>query len=198
MNRPEFICFKHCTTFIFCKSVPSHCQVCKSSDPNYTVQPFQVPCPFTIAKEKPTNLVIRPSKGTFFEYSANEDLHIGVVNSSGSILEFDKCGLVKDDFATWNCCIAIKLVPGSWDDHWDEVLEAICQSRKWVVANYNDATLNCFDFVIEFLNTLKFQDFEFLDKERLCRDFILPRIKDVVKYTAIYRKLRDRDYFIQE
>ncbi|XP_012263671.2 MKRN2 opposite strand protein [Athalia rosae] len=192
------ICFKHCCSrAIFCKQVPDDCPLCNSAIADYELEPFRLPYPFTKAKESPVTVVIRPSIGNFLnDYNVTDDLHIGIVDSEGFVWEFDTPGLIKDDFLNWENCLAFKIVPQSWTDHWDQILRRTCNNRKWSSINYREDTLNCFDFVLEFLKALKFEDLVFFSKEEFCQQFIIPKIQDALKFITIYRKLRDADYFV--
>ena len=196
---PSVICFKHCSSeSIFCKEVPAICPFCKKSTNTFILEPFQIPYPFTNAIQNPTSIVIRPSSGNFLhDFNINHDLHIGIVDSNGQILEFDKRGLIKNDYANWTNCVSLKLVPDSWESHWDETLEVTCKNVMWQSNNYHDKLMNCFNFVIEFLRLLKYENIQFMKKEEMCEIFILPKLQEAVRYISLYRKLINENFFIQ-
>lgn len=198
-SLPSIICFKHCSSeSIICKQVPTVCPLCQKSTTTFILEPFQIPFPFTKATENPTSIVIRPSSGDFLNnFNTNSDLHIGIVNSTCHIFEFDKRGLTKNDFTKWTNCFALKLVPSSWELHWDETLETTCQSLKWQSHNYDDKLMNCFNFVIEFLRLLKYESVQFMTKEDMCEAFILPKLQEALRYISLYRKLINVNCFLQ-
>lgn len=196
-SHPSIKCFKHCSSeSVFCKQVPTICPLCKKSTNSFILEPFEIPYPFVNANQSPTSIVLRPSFGDFLhDFDSNHDLHIGVVNSRGQIAEFDKRGLIKDDFAKWTNCVALRLIPKSWESHWDKILEIICQNSKWNPTNYHEKSMNCFNFVIEFLEILKFENIQFMSKEEMCEIFILPKLQDAMRYISLYRKLLNENYF---
>lgn len=195
---PRIVCFKHCDSrAIFCKEVPFVCPLCNLAINDYALEPFRLPNPFVNAKESPTTITIRPSRGDFLnDYKVTEDLHIGIVDSEGRVFEFDKPGILKNDFTNWKNCLALKIVPESWTEHWDLTLETVCNDKKWSSLNYREDSFNCFNFVIEFLNELKYDKVKFNGKENFCRHFLIPRIQDALKFVKFYRKLKNVDYFV--
>lgn len=197
---PRIICFQHCSSkAIFVKKVEEKCPLCGSTVFDYTLEPFEIPYPFTRATHNPTAIVVRPSRGDFLDdYTIGDDLHIGIVDSGGCVVEFDKYGLTIDDSVRWNHCLALKVVPRSWESHWDRTLEVTRKDAKWNPRNYDQTTMNCFNFVIEFLNGLKYKNVEFMNKEGMCETFVLPKIRDTLRYLSIHRKLKDRDYFVPD
>lgn len=197
----NIICFQHCcSTSIFCKQVPTVCPLCNNNClSKFTLEPFVVPHPLVNAKDHPCCIIVRPSTGNFLDnYTAADDLHIGVTNSLGNIVEFDKCGLVSNDYQKWKECVAISLIPESWQTFWDELLMEMSNSSKWHWNNYDEVNFNCFNFVIEFLKNLKHPDMQFVDKESLCEAFILPKIENILKYALLHTKLMDKQYYVQD
>lgn len=195
---PRIICFKHCSsTSVFCKEVPERCPLCNSTISDYVLQPFRLPYPFVRADECPVSVVMRPSRGDFLnDYKITADLHIGIVDSNGHVYEFDTPGVIINDISNWQNCLALKIVTGSaWTDHWDGTIDTICKDDKWSSKNYNQETLNCFNFVLEFLKQLKYKDAVFSSKEEFCSNFIIPKIQDALKFVTIYRRLKDDDHF---
>ncbi|XP_043253988.1 MKRN2 opposite strand protein [Colletes gigas] len=199
MSRdPGIICFRHCCSkTIFCKSVPEICPICRSCIANYNVEPFLIPYPYTNAVYQPASIIVRPSQGNFLnEYSILDDLHIGITNSKGMTFEYDKQGVIINDRSKWTDCIALKITPTSWDNHWDETLQELLKDIKWKSDNYDKATMNCFNFVIEFINNLKYMNAMFTSKENICDKLLLSKIQEAVKYNSIFKNLKNNDYFI--
>lgn len=197
-NDPGIMCFRHCSEkSVFCRNIPTTCPVCSSHIRDFFVDPFRIPYPLTNAIHNPTSVIIRPARDSFLEnYDGTRDLHIGIVNSIAKIVEFDKDGLIVNDVTRWTACVAFKVVPIAWTFQWDDTLSLMLKDLKWRHVNYNETTLNCFDFVLEFFNNLGHGDLKFTSKEDLCKRLILSRIQNVIKYSSLYRALRDQDYVI--
>lgn len=191
----KILCLKHdCQdVLIFCKKCPAFCPICKRSIDN--AEPFEVPNPSTRAKDSPFSVVLRPSVGDFLDnYNVNDDLHIGLTNSSGKVVEFDRNGLMRNSCqAKWNKCLAINFIPDSWKDFWEEVLNGIRIEK-----NYNEIDYNCFDFVFEFLEKLNYPDARYADKNEMCKMLILPQVQKMIKYAYVYRQLRNQDIYIKD
>ncbi|XP_014604630.1 PREDICTED: MKRN2 opposite strand protein [Polistes canadensis] len=189
---PGIICFRHCNIkSVFCKTIPEECPLCKEFIVSFRIEPFRIPYPFTNATSQSTSIVIKPSHGTFLDnYEINDLLHIGVVNSNGNLFEFDRYGLIINNFAQWTSCIAMQVVPASWDYYWDEILNIMRQDIKWKSINYNEDTMNCFDFVREFLYKLNYTNLQFKNAEDMCRELILPKLYEAVRYITLYKKLK--------
>ncbi|XP_076755150.1 MKRN2 opposite strand protein-like [Xylocopa sonorina] len=197
-SESNILCFRHCCSrSMFCKSIPKICPICQSCIVDYKIEPFLVPYPYTNAIYEENSIVIRPSQGNFLnDYHITDDLHIGITNSQGIVFEYDKEGLVINDCSKWTKCIAIRLIPSSWDNHWNETLTIMLKDPKWRSDNYNESLMNCFNFVIEFLNNLKYTNLSFVNKETICEKLILPKIRDALKYNSVSMKLKTSDIFI--
>ncbi|CAL7947744.1 unnamed protein product [Xylocopa violacea] len=194
----NILCFRHCcANSIFCKSVPEICPICQLCIVDYKIEPFLVPYPYTNAIHEENCVVIRPSQGNFLnDYHIINDLHIGITNSQGIVFEYDKQGLIINDYSKWTKCIAISLIPPSWGNHWNETLKIMLKDPKWRSDNYDESLMNCFNFVIEFLNNLKYINVCYVNKETICEKLILPKIKDALKYNSVSMKLKTSDIFI--
>ncbi|XP_026670485.1 MKRN2 opposite strand protein [Ceratina calcarata] len=194
----RILCFRHCCSkSIFCKNILDVCPLCKLLIVNFEVEPFVIPYPYANAMHEPNAVVVRPSRGDFLtNYDIAHDLHIGISNSQGIVFEYDKEGLIINDCSRWTSCIAISIIPSSWDNHWNETLKAMLKDSKWRSENYNELSMNCYNFVIEFMNKLKYMDMDFVDKETMCDKLILPRIRDAVRYNSLFIKLKAHEFFI--
>ncbi|KAL0131800.1 hypothetical protein PUN28_002982 [Cardiocondyla obscurior] len=197
-NDPGIICFRHCSAKnVFCFRVPATCPMCSSEIQNFITDPFRVPYPFANAAHSPTSVVIRPLRGSFLDYNVTSDnLHIGIVDSTGSILEFDKEGLIKNDTARWTDCIALEIIPAAWAARWDETLLLMSNDPKWKSVYYNAISMNCFNFVLEFFNNLGYMDLRFESKEDLCERLILLKMHNAIRYISLYRALKDEEYLL--
>lgn len=200
-NDPGIVCFRHCSTkSVFCRRILTTCPLCLSQMQNFIVDPFRVPYPFANATHRPTSVVIRPSRGSFLDdYDAlRDDLHIGIVDSSGGIVEFDKEGLIVNDVAGWTDCIALEVVPAAWTVQWDETLLLMTKDFKWKSVYYNAISMNCFDFVLEFFNNLGYADLRFASKEDLCKRLIMSKMHNAIQYVSLYRGLKDQEYLLSD
>ncbi|XP_015119837.1 MKRN2 opposite strand protein [Diachasma alloeum] len=197
----EIICFKHCDErSIFCREVPRSCPTCAEVITDFSHTPFQLPNPFSNGRDKPTSIIMKPSSGIFLDvsYRPVDDLHIGIVDSKRRIFEYDQRGFVFNDFTKWRHCISFDgLVPESWSEHWDNVLVDLSRSPQWKDSHYHPVEFNCFDFILEFIKKLGCKDFLYESKEHVCRDLILPKMKDALRYIAIYNSLRDANCYIR-
>ncbi|XP_076233438.1 MKRN2 opposite strand protein-like [Calliopsis andreniformis] len=195
---PRIICFSHCNSKnVFCKSVPERCPLCRSYIIDYKVEPFAIPYPYKNAVYHPSSLVIRPSQGNFLnDYNILDDLHIGITNSEGIVFEYDIGGIIVNNHSKWTNSIILKIIPLSWESHWDKTLEKMLKDVKWTFENYDEISMNCFSFVIEFLNNLQYINMRFVNKEDICNKLILSKIQDAVKYNSIFKKLKNNDYLI--
>ncbi|XP_014203443.1 uncharacterized protein LOC106635809 [Copidosoma floridanum] len=195
----NLLCFKHCCSkSIFCQEVPEKCPICDQCLTTFLLEPFVVPNPLVNAKDYPCCVVVRPSDGDFLDYNVSDDLHIGVTDSDGNVIEFDGCGLVKNDNTTWKKCAAIPIIPTSWETFWDDVLNDMCNDSTWNASSYNFFEFNCFNFVIAFLNNLKYNNIQFMNKEDMCKICILPKIQSIIKYSSIHKQLIDNNIYIQK
>lgn len=196
---PKIICFRHCcyNNNIFCRIVPKSCPICHFEITTFLQEPFSIPYPYTNAAQHPVSIVIRVSQGTFLnDYDVNKDLHIGLTISNGTVIEFDKQGIIIDDSSKWTNCIAVKIIPSSWDIHWDDVLKNMCADSKWKSYNYDEKALNCFNFVIEFLNQLNYPDTCFKTKEELCEKLLLPKIREALNYNYLFKSLENNTFVV--
>ncbi|XP_076184088.1 MKRN2 opposite strand protein-like [Ptiloglossa arizonensis] len=195
---PGIICFRHCCTkSIFCKSVPKICPICRLCIVDYNIEPFLIPYPYKNAAYQPAAVVVRPSQGNFLtDYHIVNELHIGITNSKGIVFEFDKQGVIINDHSKWTDSIVLKITPTSWDNHWDETLQAMLKDIKWKSENYDEVKMNCFNFVMEFINNLHYTNIIFASKENMCDKLILSKIQEAVKYNSVFKKLENNDYFI--
>ncbi|KAK9301712.1 hypothetical protein QLX08_006011 [Tetragonisca angustula] len=194
----KIMCFRHCCSkSIFCKTVPEVCPICQLCITDYMIVPFLIPFPYTNATCEPNSIIVRPASGNFLtNYHITNDLHIGITNTNGFVFEYDREGLILNDCSKWTNCIAINIIPSSWEDHWNETLKVMLTDSKWKSENYNETSMNCFNFVIEFINNLKYMSLNFMNKEAMCEMLILPKIKDALTYNLLFTKLKTNEFFI--
>lgn len=148
--------------------------------------------------------------GRFLSSFQNQNnLHIGLTSSNGTIYEFDVKGLVKTPFnnrtvalkdESWDQCLVIAQVPESWYDRWDEVLEQISTDQSWSEEMYEKDSHNCYSFVLGFLKALEYGEFSALchDKLLFSERIVASKTQNAAKYITIHRKLQGCNYFTEE
>ncbi|EAA12795.4 AGAP007899-PA, partial [Anopheles gambiae str. PEST] len=207
----DLMCLRHCNKTIFSYDVLVQCPICcKSLGESLDETPFTLPCPFVRAYQHPCSIVLRPSVGDFLSSFQNQNnLHIGLTSSNGTIYEFDVKGLVKTPFnnrtvalkdESWDQCLVIAQVPESWYDRWDEVLEQISTDQSWSEEMYEKDSHNCYSFVLGFLKALEYGEFSALchDKLLFSEKIVASKTQNAAKYITIHRKLQGCNYFTEE
>uniref|UniRef100_A0A182WTB6 MKRN2 opposite strand protein n=1 Tax=Anopheles quadriannulatus TaxID=34691 RepID=A0A182WTB6_ANOQN len=181
----DLMCLRHCNRTIFSYDVLVQCPICcKSLGESLDETPF-----------------------TSFQNQNN--LHIGLTASNGTIYEFDVKGLVKTPFnnrtvalkdESWDQCLVIAQVPESWYDRWDEVLDQISTDQSWSEEMYEKDSHNCYSFVLGFLKALEYGEFSTLchDKLLFSEKIVASKTQNAAKYITIHRKLQGCNYFTEE
>lgn len=204
-GNPGILCFRHCPgKNVFCGLVPATCPACSSRIQDYIVDPFRVPYPFANAAHNPTSVAIRPSRGgsSFlddYHVTGDDDfLHVGIVDSRGGVVEYDRDGLTANDRDGWTDCVVFQVVPVAWTVRWDETLSLMSRDDRWKSVNYDGISMNCFDFVLEFLNNLGYASLKFASKVDLCERLILSRIQNAIRYNSLHRVLKQQEYLLSD
>lgn len=111
------------------------------------------------ATQHPCSIVIKPTTGDFLkyinfvpqwnyyliidrfdqacsflvysDYFNSKDLHIGVTDSKGMVVEFDRGGLQQADAHLWKQCLVLDGAAGPWSDHWDSTLAHVAHQECW-------------------------------------------------------------------
>lgn len=65
------------------------------------------------------------------DYFNSKDLHIGVTDSKGIVVEFDRDGLQRADAHLWKQCLVLDGAAGPWSDHWDSTLFQVARQDCW-------------------------------------------------------------------
>ena len=113
----DIICVCHCDVKIFALTFPESCPKCQTNlrECDLKSLPFTVPSPFSRyknafkkadfikvfqlypffrAQDHPCSIVIKPTKGDFLnDYQNKHNLHIGITNSKGFVIEYDSQGI---------------------------------------------------------------------------------------------------------
>lgn len=197
-NDP-ILCFQHCCdSNILCLRLPDQCPICLQSlaSTSLKIPPFRLPTPFVNSKDHPFALVIKPTLGSFLDSSSSvltDDLHVGVSDSDGKVYDFDEDGINRS-VNGWNQCLAVSVTNKAeykLTALWNAKLQEFISSTHWIAEKYDEQNHNCLSFAVEFMcymgldkniNSLK-------DKTSFCRDILLPKSKEAIKYVQIYEKL---------
>lgn len=149
--------------------------------------------------------MIKPTKGDFLSYQNRNNLHIGLTNSKGFVVEYDSGGLHRDKTLDWNQCIIVNLNAAidpdvvsdpDWPEYWDACLQSASVSaasaQQWTTEAYEAAEHNCFAFVLAFLRSLKQNPLSqhASSKEDFCTHYILPKTTFAGKYICLYRQIK--------
>lgn len=66
------------------------------------------------------------------DYLNSMDLHIGVTDSIGAVIEFDKLGLQRQQKAKgWQQCLVLDKLSEEYADVWDQTLDKVIQQQQW-------------------------------------------------------------------
>ncbi|KAK6619042.1 hypothetical protein RUM44_003424 [Polyplax serrata] len=198
---PGILCFQHCDKKVFCFELPEICPVCSKdlSTAQFKLLPTRIPYPFVRAAQHPCSILIKPTSGDFLnDYFNSVDLHIGVTDSTGAVVEYDKNGLQRQKNNQWNQCLVLDGMDESWADQWDEALKTVIKEGHWTPQMYNENSHNCYTFVLAFLQKLEHDLLSNAANSSIyfCEKFILPRTTAAGKYISLYRKLRAVDCYI--
>ncbi|XP_050079137.1 MKRN2 opposite strand protein [Anopheles maculipalpis] len=205
----DLMCVRHCNQTIFSYATLTQCPLCsKPLGENLDSIPIALPCPFVRACQHPCSIVLRPSVGDFLSSFKNQNnLHIALTSSNGTVVEFDLNGLAKippkskpSTTKGWDQCLLIAQVPEPWYDRWDEVLEKIAGDPAWRKNMYQEDTHNCYTFVLSFLNELEYGEFNDFchDKLSFSKQIVASKTQNAAKYITIHRKLQSSNYFIEQ
>lgn len=165
--------------------------------------PFRLPSPFSKASQHPCSLVLRPTVGTFLDDFVNSsDLHIAVTKSNRELVEFNIAGLQtlssSESNKEWSSCLVIETVPPNWQSLWDEKLFDMCNDPFWKSAQYHEQNLNCYSFVLTFLESLCYGDLSRYSKDKniFSQKYVIPKTANAAKYISIYRQVVKNGIFI--
>ena len=158
------------------------------------------------AQDHPCSIVIKPTHGDFLiDYQNKHNLHIGITNSKGFVIEYDSKGIHRDRTLDWNRCIVIHMnnyidpdvvSDPDWPEYWDLCLnQTLMSSPNWTIDSYQAEDHNCFAFVLAFLRSLKQKPLSNHANNKLefCTKYVLPKTTVAGKYICLYRKIRDNN-----
>ncbi|KAG8238361.1 hypothetical protein J437_LFUL018004 [Ladona fulva] len=135
------------------------------------------------------------------DYLNHKDLHIAVTSSDGTVVEFDRSGLMKHvEGHCWKQCIVVKDEEVD-QEHWDDTLKRLSKQPCWSPERYDESCHNCYSFVLAFLRSLDSGGLSYAaagSKMSFCEKFIIPRTTAAGKYVSVYRRVRNDGYYIQK
>ena len=88
----------------------------------------------------------------FRDYKSGDLLHIGLTDYQGTVHEFDENGFCDSKTSEWNECLAINISNFSDTELLNHHLIRSRETQLWTSSMYNEATNNCYDYVIWVLN----------------------------------------------
>ena len=150
--------------------------------------------------------MIKPTKGDFLnDYQNRNNLHIGITNSKGFVVEYDSQGLHRDRTLDWNQCIVVSLqnaidpdiqADPDWPEYWDACLETAAYNQtasQWTEEAYEAQEHNCFAFVLAFLRSLKQNPVSKHANNKIdfCSHYVLPKTTLAGKYICLFRKIKE-------
>lgn len=211
VNDPGIVCVQHCRSKIFTIDPLTKCPECEADlneNGNVYRVPFRLPYPFVVPHQHPCSIVLRPTHGDFLnDYLNAMNLHIAITTSTGTIVEFDRAGWMetcKDtggrESAVWSQSLVVDSVPAAWHDQWDTVLRDMktMAAIEWRPDMYHADRYNCYTFVLEFLQRLRYGALSEAAQNRstFCEQYIIPRTTAAGKYISLYRKIRDHGFYV--
>ncbi|XP_049960990.1 MKRN2 opposite strand protein isoform X2 [Schistocerca serialis cubense] len=153
----------------------------------------RIPYPFVRASQHSCCIVMKPTNGDFLnDYLNSKDLHIGVTSSKGLVVEYDKNGLQYDKASLWKQCLIVDGADESWSEIWDNTLRHVSSLTCWSSERYNEENFNCYNFVLKFLQELRYGALSAaaVSRTRFCESYIVPQTTTAGKYISLYRKLK--------
>lgn len=182
---------------VFCFSVPETCPCCGEQLSSSRLQeaPVSLPRPLSNAHKSQCSLVIAPAEGNLNrEFDGTADLHTGISNTKGVVYNYT-CSGVRRDTEGWEDSVVVPLVrPDMFHllDQWDQYLDRFSQGSAWdpFWTKFEEETHNCFSFCLDFVNVvLEVLGQSPRSRETFTQTFILPRMRRLWKYSAIYRRI---------
>eukprot|EP01089_Gocevia_fonbrunei_P021883 TRINITY_DN8653_c0_g1_i1.p1 TRINITY_DN8653_c0_g1~~TRINITY_DN8653_c0_g1_i1.p1 ORF type:complete len:281 (-),score=41.18 TRINITY_DN8653_c0_g1_i1:178-1020(-) len=188
---------RHCNKSIYSLDPPTTCPLCNSKDIS-TLSTHES----GIGKSKPRSICIRPTLGTFAKYNNKMLLHCGLSSSTGqTVFNFDERGCVADT-SGWEYCLSIAVQTDLTDSEWDNALkthnEAEICFNTLAGRKYHQLQNNCYDYIIRFLNSIKFGQSENHSKDKIVFQFILTPMQIFEAYYNIVTQLHTHPVVITD
>jgi len=143
---------------------------------------------------KERSVVVKPTMGSFSRYDPRMLLHCGVSDSKSKVYNFDERGPCIDN--DWKESISIPIeAPHLTDSQWDAALARHHDAEKTFerARPYSQLANNCYDYVIRFLNGIKFEGKEDHTKEGIVARFIQTPIDAFESFFAVLQRVKSAD-----
>ncbi|XP_069031703.1 MKRN2 opposite strand protein-like [Embiotoca jacksoni] len=195
---------RHCQKEIFCFSLPEECPSCGEELKGSRLQeaPVSLPSPLTDGHKTSCCLLVAPGQDNLDrDFNGTSDLHTGISNTKGLVYNYTRGGVRRDEVG-WERCVSVPLVrPDMFHllAQWDQYLDRFSDGPMWDPAwhRFHEEDQNCFSFCVSFMNSVLSAE----GRSRLSRDvfteiFILPRMRRVSKFTALYQHIQRHRYYV--
>uniref|UniRef100_A0A0N5BME4 LRAT domain-containing protein n=1 Tax=Strongyloides papillosus TaxID=174720 RepID=A0A0N5BME4_STREA len=135
-------------------------------------------------------ILIKPSRKSFYDYSYDDNLHIGVVDEeNGIVFSFWSEGIVKECASVeWKGSVKAFSAIRTKNSKSIEDFFASCGSF-FRESTYDCNTWNCFDFVLAFLNFYGYPLMS-VTKEVFTKKVIFPVVNDTIKYCRFVKSMK--------
>lgn len=121
-------------------------------------------------------------------------LHVGISNSSGNVFNFDEKGRKVDK--SWEECLNVKLSLDSEQELlFDQLLEEFFQEELLMskFSKYHSLLNNCYNFVLRFLNKIRYQNRDDHSKESIVLNLISQPVEKLEEFLRISMELEKSD-----
>ncbi|KHJ80175.1 hypothetical protein OESDEN_20155 [Oesophagostomum dentatum] len=152
-----------------------------------------LPCPFVKQQAFDCALVVKPTRGSFLEYKAGDDLHIGISDSKSVVRSFWLNGISAED-SNWDGSLVIYRFI-SENGKFDQSLYRFISScsQKFDGQLYDESNWNCFDFVVEFMRASNFPN---IMKVTFVSHFVQKPLNNAIKYSALVHKAMENGFIL--
>jgi len=167
------------------------CPVCNKDTLDvvqHTAQLSSQPPPFSV--------LIKPTFGSFKNYTVGELLHVGISDSKGNILNFDSRGVSCDPSSDWRDVLSFPIPI----DRFDERLSTHTHLEKERERGnkYHQIDNNCYDFAIRFLNFIHWEGSNQHTKESFVVNTVGKTVNEFESFFVIHQQLNKGETVIRE
>lgn len=176
------------------KTTPAEEDIKTTTESAPSLPPKRTRHDINVGPSRGRSLAIKPTVGTFGRYHNRMLLHCGLADSAGRVYNFDESGCHVD--SDWHESISIPVAaPHLSDEQWDAELDRHHKAELTFKAYrpYKQLQNNCYDYVIRFLNGVKFEGRKNHQKEDIVTRFIQAPIDLFEGYFSVRQKLDSRE-----
>ncbi|ELR20747.1 zinc finger, zz type domain containing protein [Acanthamoeba castellanii str. Neff] len=181
-------------TALEAKTTPAEEDIKTTTESAPSLPPKRTRHDINVGPSRGRSLAIKPTVGTFGRYHNRMLLHCGLADSAGRVYNFDESGCHVD--SDWHESISIPVAaPHLSDEQWDAELDRHHKAELTFKAYrpYKQLQNNCYDYVIRFLNGVKFEGRKNHQKEDIVTRFIQAPIDLFEGYFSVRQKLDSRE-----